>query len=495
MGRVLEDLQILLRAQPVIAAVAEPIVGEAEPGRRKQILAIDVVGERARLPHQLIDDVPVVDGVLVATDQPRPRLHVAVGVPDFDAIGEQPGFDPFADQPAVDRIGVAMDVDQATGVDATADLQATVDSLIGQFAEPGQFLGEAVPTAGVAGLHHVPQEGHVLGPAGEVAAAAQEQGLVDGGLEVPVRRLGVAVLMRLADVDPLTRHAVVGEQVPIPRLKLPRRRQVVHGRSQAVAAVPPRHAAQVPERRLQPVGERLERFRRTNAYRFPVRVGQHEVVHQVIERLPGNRNAQIVHAGEVRRREVPGLMHLAEHDRAVGPGQRPPLPHPPLKGPPVRIEELPRMFSPQPVEQRLRQQPRLGPQPFFHRRPHRGERIDPRPVRTRHRARAWQRRVIAIMTRRLVGHTRPPGRHGQWSSRIQLAQQPAYLAIRNHRIPPSLRELRSWPDSHKPGILIVARWGKPIDAQHIWVSFITLGSCKISPATTWNCDSKLPGGL
>jgi hypothetical protein len=258
MGRVLQDLQILLRAQPVVAAVAEPIVSEAEPRRRKQVVAIGVVGERARLPHQLVDDVPIVDGVLVTADQPRPRLHVAVGVPDLDAVGEQPGFDPFADQPTMDRIGIAMNVDQAASVDAAADLQATVDPRIGQFAEPGQLLGEAVAPAGVAGLHHVLQEGHVLGPAGEIAAAAQEQRLIDGGLEVPMRRLGVAVLVRLPDIDPLARHAVVGEQVPIPRLKLPRRRQVVHGRSQAVAAVPPGHAAEVPERRLQPVGQRLK---------------------------------------------------------------------------------------------------------------------------------------------------------------------------------------------------------------------------------------------
>jgi hypothetical protein len=209
MGRVPEDRQILLRAQPVVAAVAEPIVGEAESGRREQVLAIDVVGERARLAHQLVDDVPIMDGVLVATDQPRPRLHVVVGVPDLDAVGEQPGFDPFADQPAMDRIGVALDVNQAAGVDAAADLQATVDPRIGQFAEPGQFLGEAVATAGVATLHHVLEEGRVLGAAGEVAAAAQEQRLIDGGLEVPVRRLSVAVLVRLADVDPLARHAVV----------------------------------------------------------------------------------------------------------------------------------------------------------------------------------------------------------------------------------------------------------------------------------------------
>jgi hypothetical protein len=296
--------------------------------------------------------------------------------------------------------------------------------------------------------------------------------------------------MRLPDVDPLPGHAVVGEQVPIPRLKLPCRRQVVHGRTQAVAAVPPGHAAEFPERRLQPVGERLERFRRADAHRLPVRVGQHEVVHQVIERLPRDRYAQIVHPGEVRRREVPGLMHLAEHDRAVGPGLCPPLPHPPFEGPSVRIEELPRVFPPQPVEQRLGQQPWLGPQPLLHRRPHGGKWIDPRPVCARHPARARQRRPIAIMTRRLVGHACPPGRRGQWSSPIQVVQQPAHLAIRNHRIPPSLRELRSWPGFHKPGILVVAKWGKVIDAQQchdrsgtaVTIDACWLGSNLVAPS-------------
>jgi hypothetical protein len=154
-GRVPQNLQILLRAQPVVVAGAEPIVGEAEPRRRKQVLAIDIVGERARLTHQLVNDVPIVDGVLVAADQPRPRLHVTIGVPDLDAVGEQPGFDPFADQPTMDRIGVAVEVDHAAGVDAAANLQATVEPRIGQLAERRQLLGEAVAPAGVAGRHHV----------------------------------------------------------------------------------------------------------------------------------------------------------------------------------------------------------------------------------------------------------------------------------------------------------------------------------------------------
>jgi len=65
-----------------------------------------------------------------------------------------------------------------------------------------------------------------------------------------VRRLGIAVLVRLPHVDPLARHAVVRQQIAVSRLELARRRQVVHGGAEAVAAVSLRHAAQFPQRIL-----------------------------------------------------------------------------------------------------------------------------------------------------------------------------------------------------------------------------------------------------
>ena len=235
--------------------------------------------------------------------------------------------------------------------------------------------------------------------------------MVDRGLEVAVRRFGVAVLVRLTRVDPLTRQTVVIQEIAVAGLELPRRRVVVHRRGQAVAAVLPRHATEFPQRLLQTVRQRFERLRRTHRHRFPVRVGQHEVVHQVIERLPRDRDAQIVHAGEVRRREVPGLMHLAEHDRAVRPGQRPPLPHPPLEGAAMRIEELARVVLAEPVEECLGQEPRLGTELPFDLGPDRRERINPGAVGARQlllAPDARERRVVSVMSGRLLGHPCPP---------------------------------------------------------------------------------------
>lgn len=118
----MQNLQIFLRGLLSVEAIAELIVGGAEPRRRKQVLAVGVVGERARLPHQLVDDVAIVDRVIVATDQPRQRIHLLIRVPDLDAIGVQPGFHRVANEPTVHRIDAAMKVNQTAGVDPAAHL-------------------------------------------------------------------------------------------------------------------------------------------------------------------------------------------------------------------------------------------------------------------------------------------------------------------------------------------------------------------------------------
>lgn len=113
-----------------------------------------------------------------------------------------------------------------------------------------QLLGDAISSAFIPRLHEAVQEAHILRATGELATAAEQERLIDGGLEVPVRRLRVAVLVRLPRVDPLTRYAIVSQQVAVTGLEFPRRRQVVHGGAEAVAAVPLRHAAQFPQRIL-----------------------------------------------------------------------------------------------------------------------------------------------------------------------------------------------------------------------------------------------------
>ncbi len=118
-----QDLQIVLGATPFVAAGAEPVVGQAEARRRKQILAVRVIRERAGFADQRVDDVAVMHRRAVPAHQSRQRIGQFVRVPDLDAVGEEPGFDLLADQPTVDRIGVAMKVNQAAGIDPARHLQ------------------------------------------------------------------------------------------------------------------------------------------------------------------------------------------------------------------------------------------------------------------------------------------------------------------------------------------------------------------------------------
>jgi hypothetical protein len=257
------------------------------------------------------------------------------------------------------------------------------------------------------------KERHILVAVGELATAAEQQRLIDGGLEVPVRRLRVAVLVCLPRVDPLARHAVVRQQVAIPSLKFPRRREVVDGGGQAVAAVPSRHTAEFPESVLQAIRERLERLRGTQRHRFPVRVGEHEVVDHVIERLAGDRDVQRVHVREVGGREIASVVDLAEHDRLPRPVDRTPLPHAAFERATMRIEELARMFVAQPVEERLGEQPRFGVEPFLDCWPNRCERIGPCAVGPWHGRLlpcARQLAMIAILSCSLVAHACSPCR-------------------------------------------------------------------------------------
>ena len=167
-----QDLQVVLGAGP-LAAVAELVVGQAEARRREQIVAVGVLCERARLADQRVDDVPIVHRVAVATHQPRQCVNVLVRIPDLDAVGKEPCFDLLVDQPTVHRVEVAVNVNQAAGVDATGQLQARRQPRFGQVLECRYLLGEAILSTGVPRRHDLLQELHILVAAGELATAAE----------------------------------------------------------------------------------------------------------------------------------------------------------------------------------------------------------------------------------------------------------------------------------------------------------------------------------
>ena len=443
MRRVVQQGQVLFGLPAFVEGFPEAVVGQPETRRREEVVAVSVVRERPRFADQRVDDVTVVHRVLVPADQTRQRVGELVREPDFDAVGVEPGLHPFADQPAVDRIVAAVDVDQAPGIDAAAHLEPAGLTLLGKVLQSRDLLGEAIPPTPVADGHQFPEKADVLLATGEVPAAAQQQRLVDGGLEVVVRRFGVAVLVRLPGVDPLPRQTVMAQEIPVAGLKFPRRRVVVHRRAEAVAAVLARHAAEFPQGVLQPLGERFERLRRAQAHRFPIRIRQHEMVCQVGERRPGDGDAERIHAGEIRRGQIAGPVYLAKDRQFPRTVAGPPLPHPPFERAPVRIEELAGMALAEPVEQRLGLELRLRPQLRFDLRPDRRERVDPGAIGSRRllpAAHARQRRVVPVMAGRLLGHPCPPGRLGQRSTLVEKSSQFADLAILDHCRPPHSRE-------------------------------------------------------
>jgi hypothetical protein len=475
-GRAVQHGQVLLRLPPLVVPLAEPVVRQAEAAGREQVVAVRVPGERPRLADERVDDVPVVDRVPVPADQPRQRVHERVRVPDLDAVGVQAGVHPLADQPAVHRVRTPAEVDQAARIDPAPLHRPTGQPRVGQRFQRRHLLGETVPPAVIPRAHQVAEERRVLVAGGEVATPAEEQGLIDDRLEVAVGRLGVAVLVRLAGVDPLAGQPVVVEQVAVAGLEFPRRRQVVDGRRQAVAAVLAGHPAEFPQGVLQAVGERLERLGRAHRHRLPVRVREDEVVHQVVERPTGDGDAEAVHASEVGRGQVAGRVHLAEDGQLGRSDGGPPLPHPPLERAAVGVEELAGVPPAEPVEQGLGHQPRLGPQSLLDLRPDGGERVEPGAVGAGQLgAGAGQWGAVAVATGGLVGHPCPPGRVGQRDSLVEKVPQPADLAVRDHRSPPSSRRLpMATPGA---GGNSSCRWkGELVDALHCPKLSVSKGS-------------------
>jgi len=104
----------------------QPVVGHPKAAVGEQVLAITVILKGAGLAHQVVDDVAIVDGVLVTAHQAGQRVQVNSRVPDLHTVGIQPGLDVLAPQTAVDRIGIAVNVDQAPWVHADHQPQATV---------------------------------------------------------------------------------------------------------------------------------------------------------------------------------------------------------------------------------------------------------------------------------------------------------------------------------------------------------------------------------
>ena len=127
-GRQVQDLHVLLGGTPRLLG-PQRVIRQAKATAGEQVVAVAVVREGARLAHQPVDDVPIVNAVLAAAPQARQPFHQPLGVPDLDVVGVQTGLDPFPNESAGHRVGVALHVDSAAAIDphphALAGFQTT----------------------------------------------------------------------------------------------------------------------------------------------------------------------------------------------------------------------------------------------------------------------------------------------------------------------------------------------------------------------------------
>ncbi len=385
------------------------VVRDPERGRREQVVPVPVRRERTRLADQPVDHVPVVDPVLAPTTQPRHPLHDLLRVPHLHVLGVQAHLDPLADQSARHRVRVPLDVDRAARVhrhhDASRRLEPTrrqrpqvvhLQSLlrVAVRVELGEQIAEVVL---------------VCFAAREVPAGAEHHLLIEGPFEAMVTLFDVAVLVAVPGLDRLPVEAVVREQRPIPLCELRTRRARRDRGREPVGAVNEGHPTEFRQRVLQPVGERLERLGEAHRAGLPVRVGEHEVVDQVLERSAVDGHPQVGHVREVGGTQPTGRVHLGEEHFLRRAAHRAPRLDPPLERAELAIREHAGVFPLELPEQGQRLQPRIQGQAFDDARPDVGERVRVSAPGMWHPYLAGEPAEPAVLACGLGIHARPDG--------------------------------------------------------------------------------------
>src|SRR3954469_15975960 len=103
---------------------------------------------------------------------------------------------------------------------------------------------ETLLSMGIASGHERLEERLIGASAGEIAAAPEHQGLVDGLLEAVMALLDVAILVGLPGLDRLAFEPVMGEQSPVASSEHLGFRVAVDRGGQAIGAVLPGDSSQ-----------------------------------------------------------------------------------------------------------------------------------------------------------------------------------------------------------------------------------------------------------
>jgi hypothetical protein len=322
-------------------------------------------------------------------------------------LGVQPHLDPLADQTARHRVGVPTHVDRAARIHLHLDAARRLEPARRQRTQLFHLLGLLLLAVRVELTEQIAEIRLVGFAAGEVAADAEHQLLIERALEPVVPLLDVAVLVAVPGLDRLPLQTIVLQQRPIALCELRTRRPRWDRGGEPVRPVNGRDAAQFCQCVLQSVGERLERLGKTDRAGLPVRVGQHKVVDQVIEWLTVDRDTQIRHVREVGGTQPTGRVELREEHFLRRTLSGPPRLDPPLERPQLPVGKTAGVFPLELPKQRQRFQSRVEGQPLGNAGPDIGEGVRVSAPGVRHPYLAGKPAKPAVLAGGLGIHPRP----------------------------------------------------------------------------------------
>ena len=299
---------------------------------------------------------------------------------------------------------------------------------------------KTLPSVGIASGHELFEEQLIVASAGEIAAASEHQGLVDGLLEAVVALLDVAILVGLPRPDRLAFEPVMREQSPVAAGEHLGFGIAVDRRGQAIGAVTLGNSSQFPQCVLQALAEALEALGEADRAGLPVGVGEHEVIDHVVERLAEDGDAELGHAGEIRLGETTRLVDLREEHLLGRPLEGTPLLDPPLEAAELDVGEASRIAALQVEEEGLGLEPRVEPQQVEEFSPDVLERVLPSPPGVRDTSLTGERVGVAVLACRLLVDFGPIGGVGQCGFGLKQLPQPPELAIGDHPFAPVSNE-------------------------------------------------------
>jgi hypothetical protein len=161
----------------------------------------------------------------------------------------------------------------------------------------------------------------------EIARAAQQQRIRDRLLQVAVRALDRAVLVRQAGIVAGRLHAVMGARrlVPLGRIPSGVAVEIAEGGRQAIAAMLQRRTSERPQRILQTLSQDHETLAaRHDMAVLPTGEGQPKMIEPMIEWRAGDADREIAHVGKIGQPEPTRRVLLPENHVLLGAVQRPP---------------------------------------------------------------------------------------------------------------------------------------------------------------------------